>query len=338
MRILRSALILLLITSGLHATAQRLELIAKAGTTSIRGLSVVEDKVVWVSGSKGMVGRSEDGGKTWNWNQVKGYEKRDFRDIEAFDKNTAVILAIAEPGDILETTDGGKTWKTVYSDSTKGVFIDAFSFLANGKGVGIGDPIDGKAYLIKTDNYGSSWTRQANAPALNNGEGCFASSGTNIVLLKDGSYYFVTGGLSSRLHSGKSGADLPSVALLPLVQGKESTGANSIAISDGNIVIVGGDFANDSIDTNNAVLIKAGLSTVGSEPAIRPHGYRSCVEFINKTDLIACGTSGVDFSRDGGKTWTLISKEGFHVCQKAKKGKAVFLAGGNGRIAKVVFD
>ena len=134
MRILKFALILLLITSGLFATAQRLELIARDGTTSIRGLSVVDDNVVWVSGSKGMVGRSEDGGKTWNWNQVKGYEKRDFRDIEAFDKNTAVILAIAEPGNILKTTDGGKTWKTVFTDSTKGVFIDAFSFLANGNG------------------------------------------------------------------------------------------------------------------------------------------------------------------------------------------------------------
>jgi hypothetical protein len=34
--------------------------------------------------------------------------------------------------------------------------------------------------------------------------------------------------------------------------------------------------------------------------------------------------------------WELIAKDGFHVCQKAKKGKAVFLAGGNGKIAKLV--
>jgi photosystem II stability/assembly factor-like uncharacterized protein len=344
MTLLKTVLILLLTISGFMATAQRLEIIAKNGTTSIRGLSVVNDNVVWVSGSKGMVGRSEDGGKTWNWNQVKGFEKRDFRDIEAFDKNTAVILAIAEPGNILKTTDGGKTWKTVFSDSTKGIFIDAFSFLANGNGMAVGDAIEGKAYLIKTDNYGNSWTRLTNPPALDNGEGCFASSGTNIVLLRDGSYYFVTGGLSSRLHSGKSGADLSSGAhsqpgeRLPLVQGKESTGANSIAILGNKIVIVGGDFARDSIDTDNAALLETGLSGIMSEPATRPHGYRSCVEFINKTDLIACGTSGIDLSRDGGKTWTLISKEGFHVCQKAKKGKALFLAGGNGKIAKVIFD
>jgi len=315
MEILKFALISLLVTSGLYATAQRLELLVKTGTTSIRGLSVVDDKVVWVSGSKGMVGRSEDGGKTWNWNQVKGFEKRDFRDIEAFNKNTAVILAIAEPGNILKTTDGGKTWKTVFSDSTKGVFIDAFSFLANGDGIAIGDPIDGKAYLIKTDNYGSSWSRQVDAPALDNGEGCFASSGTNIVLSNDGSYYFVTGGLSSRLHNGKS------ASRLPLVQGKESTGANSIAISGDNIVIVGGDFAHDSIDTDNSVLIKTGKSPVMSKLVTPPHGYRSCVEFINAKDLITCGTSGVDFSRDG----TLFPKKGFMFVRKRKKERQYFL-------------
>jgi len=52
--------------------------------------------------------------------------------------------------------------------------------------------------------------------------------------------------------------------------------------------------------------------------------------------LITCGTSGVDVSMDGGLNWKLISSEGFHACAKAKKGKAVFLAGKDGRIAKVV--
>ena len=46
-------------------------------------------------------------GRHWEWLPVKGFEKRDFRDIEAFDKNTAVIMAISEPAQILKTTDGG---------------------------------------------------------------------------------------------------------------------------------------------------------------------------------------------------------------------------------------
>ena len=35
--------------------------------SSFRGLQVVSDQVVWVSGSKGTVGRSTDGGAHWRW-------------------------------------------------------------------------------------------------------------------------------------------------------------------------------------------------------------------------------------------------------------------------------
>ncbi len=38
--------------------------------------------------------------------QVKSFEKTDFRDIEAFDATTAIIMAIAEPAYILKTVDG----------------------------------------------------------------------------------------------------------------------------------------------------------------------------------------------------------------------------------------
>ena len=64
---------------------------------SLRGLSAVNDKIIWVSGSNGTVGKSLDGGKTWSWMTVPGFEKRDFRDIEAFDAKTAIIMAIATP-------------------------------------------------------------------------------------------------------------------------------------------------------------------------------------------------------------------------------------------------
>ena len=50
---------------------------------SFRGLSVVDDKVIWVSGSKGTIAKSNDGGNTFTFMQLKGYEKSDFRDIES---------------------------------------------------------------------------------------------------------------------------------------------------------------------------------------------------------------------------------------------------------------
>jgi hypothetical protein len=124
---------------------------------------------------------------------------------------------------------------------------------------------------------------------------------------------------------------------IPIIQGKESTGANSIAVyKNKKGVIVGGDFAKDTVTLNNAVLYTIKERIKFSKPSTPPHGYRSCVIYIDEKNLLTCGTSGIDISRDGGMNWELISKESFHVCQKAKKGNAVFLAGVNGRIAKLL--
>jgi photosystem II stability/assembly factor-like uncharacterized protein len=100
----------------------KVEILNTGVKTSIRGLSVVNNNVVWVSGNNGMVGKSSNAGKNWKWMTVKGFEKNDFRDIEAFDANTAIIMAIADPSYILKTTDGGDTWKVVYENKTKGMF------------------------------------------------------------------------------------------------------------------------------------------------------------------------------------------------------------------------
>ena len=45
-------------------SAQSLTMVEQDKPTSIRGLSVVDDKVAWVSGSKGHVGISTNGGQT----------------------------------------------------------------------------------------------------------------------------------------------------------------------------------------------------------------------------------------------------------------------------------
>jgi len=300
---------------------------------SIRGLSVVSDKVIWVSGSGGMVGLSVNGGVSWTWNQVKGFEKNDFRDIEAFDHKSAVIVAVGEPGLILKTYNGGESWKLVYSDSSKGMFLDAMEFWENGNGIVVGDPIDGKIYVARTADHGNTWQRYHpnNLPAVEAGEAMFASSGTNIRRFNSLEAIVVTGGKRSRLLLHEKWVDLP------LLQGSESTGANSVAIwnvppKKPRIIIVGGDFTRDTLTEKNCV-ISTDLGKHWSYPTVPPHGYRSCVEFIDGDKAIACGTSGVDITNDGGKTWTLISKESFHVCQKAKKGTRIFLAGTKGRIA-----
>ncbi|MEO6406616.1 MAG: oxidoreductase, partial [Ferruginibacter sp.] len=71
---------ILSILATLALSAQTVKVISSGTKTSLRGLSVVNDRTLWVSGSNGTVGRSLDSGNTWKWIQVKGFEKTDFRD------------------------------------------------------------------------------------------------------------------------------------------------------------------------------------------------------------------------------------------------------------------
>ncbi len=302
--------------------------------TSLRGLSIVNDNVIWASGSNGAVVRSTNGGKTFEWLTVKGYELRDFRDIEAFDENAALIMAIAEPAIILKTKDGGQSWYKVFEDTTKGMFLDAMDF--DGVGAVIGDPINGTAFFATTIDDGETWyANKFMKVSLFEGEAFFAASGSNIKIVKHGDVsfpIFVTGGKKSRvIITGKPFE-------LDILQGSESQGANSISIyTNKTAVIVGGDFKNDTISQNNCVIIRFQKDSMPNfiMPETPPHGYRSCVAYITEDKLITCGTSGVDISNDSGMNWKLISNQSFHVCQKAKKGDTVFLAGADGKIAKL---
>jgi hypothetical protein len=46
--------------------AQRIKVLTDSAKISLRGLSVVNDNIIWASGSKGQVARSTDGGKNLN--------------------------------------------------------------------------------------------------------------------------------------------------------------------------------------------------------------------------------------------------------------------------------
>ena len=97
------------------AQSVNIEILTTGTKTSIRGLSVVNDNVVWVSGSNGVVGRSNSGGKNWSWFTVKGYEKTEFRDIEAFDANTAIDLQHQIDTFIKDDRNGYRKYITVIS-------------------------------------------------------------------------------------------------------------------------------------------------------------------------------------------------------------------------------
>jgi hypothetical protein len=314
--------------SYLRGNSQEIISLHSGGSVSLRGLCAVSDKVIWVSGSSGTVGLSADGGKNWKWLHVLHYEKSDFRDIEAFSEQEAIIMGITEPAVILRTTDGGDHWTTQYEDSAKSAFLDAMDF-RNGQAIAVGDPVGTKPYFLASDDRGITWKRESLSDSVGPGETFFAASGSNIRWTGKDQWALVTGGRQSCLYL------LSKRFPLFLNQGSETAGANSIAInpSDSNeAFIVGGDFSKDTSLYRNSLLIRLRPFSQLS-PITPPHGYRSCVEYVSNYQLICCGTSGVDFSHNRGLLWQLISHNSYHVCRRSKTGGKVFLAGAHGAIA-----
>lgn len=308
---------------------------------SFRGLSVVTDSILWVSGSKGTVGKSLDGGNHFYWMKPKRFETRDFRDIEAFDDKTAIVMAVDSPGIILKTINGGTDWKIVYQNNLHGIFLDAMAFKNKLNGVCVGDPINNHFWLIETNNGGDSWneipTKQS--PEAKQGEACFASSGTNIQFIDNPNfkYGFVSGGMDARLFLINKNETEPSkIMSLPLMKGFETTGANSLAINGKNLVVVGGDFKNYK-RSDSTIAYNNSVGTAWYLSVKKPLGYKSCVVWLNDKSLITTGLSGTDITTNYIKDWNHLSDIPFNVVQKAQMGSAIFLAGGNGKIAKIIF-
>ncbi|WP_167437831.1 WD40/YVTN/BNR-like repeat-containing protein [Pedobacter miscanthi] len=302
--------------------------------TSIRGLSVVSDQVIWVSGSNSSVGKSTDGGITWKWIQPKGYEKVDFRDIEAFDDQNAIIVNAGSPAYILKTSDGGESWTEHYKNTDTAIFLDGAGFWDKNKGIIFGDPINNKLQLLKTTNAGKSWQNiTANLKSdLTKGEASFAASGTTIKTLPGGKTWIATGGTVSNIYFSPDYGESWQVFKCPILQGENSTGPFSIDFLNDKIgVAVGGNYLKDKENANNVLLTSDGGKT-WQKPVSPVLGYRSGVTYINSKTLIATGTSGTDISADGGSNWKHISNKSFNSVQKAKKGNKVVLAGEKGTV------
>ncbi|MFC0512720.1 WD40/YVTN/BNR-like repeat-containing protein [Mucilaginibacter angelicae] len=313
--------------------AQTITILQQDKPTSIRGLSVVDDKTAWISGSKGYIAKTNDSGKTWEWNQIKGYEKSDFRDIEAFNDKEAVIMSSGSPSFILKTVDGGQTWQEKYHKTDTTYFLDAMDFADNLHGYILGDPINNKFLLLETKDGGETWNEIKNAPYAIPGEAAFAASGTCLRVSNKGAIYIVSGGKNARLISLQPNNDQWQYVNLPITHGQSSEGAFSLSIGQNQGIMIGGDYANDKKTDSVAVIHKVHPLLTFTHPQTGPAGFQSSVEYIKSNTFLSTGTPGSNITTDGGKTWKQIDGTSFNVCRKAKHGKLVLLAGNSGKIA-----
>jgi photosystem II stability/assembly factor-like uncharacterized protein len=280
-------------------------------TASFRGLSVVNDKVVWASGTGGTVIRTVDGGKAWDVIVVPGAEKLDFRDIEAFDGNTAYILSIGNGADsrIYKTIDGGKAWKEQFRNANEKAFFDAVACWDKRNCVAMSDPVDGHYVLINTTD-GETWKPIVSnqLPAAKDSEAAFAASGTCLYInAANGDLFLVSGGTDARVFKSTDRGKSWTVATTPIVKGTAGSGIFSIAMADKkNGVIVGGNYEKPDEAEGNIAFTKDGGKTWSLGKGLP--GYRSSVVFGPLASVIAAGTTGTDHSADK-VLWTSWGKE-----------------------------
>lgn len=253
----------MLLAAGSAAHAQW-EIENSNTTSDLRGIHSVGGGVAWASGTNGTVLRTEDGGYIWQTCSIPpGAEKLDFRGIQAFDANTAIVMSSGK-GDLsrlYKTTDGCHSWKLVFTNPDKDGFFDSFWLDASrGEGMLICDPIDGRFVVLETKDGGQSWARDQRRSLDLHGKSiaAFAASNSALGRAERGSsdrrgpgidFFpgFVTGGKDGAFlferwegpahPKARYGRGLPgwppsdwSRRRIPLAAGSESTGAFALSL------------------------------------------------------------------------------------------------------------
>ncbi len=234
-------------------------------TADLRGIDSVGNGVAWASGTSGTVLRTTDMGTHWQLCATPpSAENLDFRGIQAFDNNTAIVMSSGK-GDLsrlYKTTDGCQTWKLLFTNPDKNGFWDALNMNApdydalghkldhtHAWGNLLGDPVDGQFTVFSTTDAGETWHRRITESRGPKGEGCkvdpftaagtegaFAASNESILTLRGHALLFITGGPVARLAftdlfsmDGAFCHNSAHFANLPLVHGSPSSGAFGMA-------------------------------------------------------------------------------------------------------------
>ncbi len=275
-------------------------------TASLRGIDSVGDGIAWASGTNGTILRTEDGGYVWQLCAIPpGAEKLDFRGIQAFDANTAVVMSSGK-GDLsrlYKTTDGCQTWKLIFTNLDKEGFWDALQFANKKLGFIAGDPVPSpqsphksQLVLYVTEDGGATFKRWANSilAVEPSSTGAFAASNSALVVtpspaIPHGFLWLGTGGiLGPKVYLGgftshvtEQNGFSPMAEIrwnpikVPLAAGTSSAGTFSVALRE----------PKPNTDRNNWILT-ARLIAVGGD--------------YQKPEVT---TATAAFTMDGGQHW-----------------------------------
>ncbi|TJY36153.1 WD40/YVTN/BNR-like repeat-containing protein [Pontimicrobium aquaticum] len=310
------------------------ETILEDSLLSVRAIDILDDDGLAFAANNNSFGLYDPAKNTWNISKQKQDSlKFSFRSV-AHTSTDFFMLTVANPALLYKTTNSGM--QLVYREDHDNVFYDAMNFWNDNEGIAIGDSIDGCISIIITRDGGNTWTKLPcdQLPPAKDGEGAFAASNTNIVIVGDNTWVATTAG---RIYYSADKGKTWEFVSTPIVNDKDTEGIYSVDFYDElHGFAIGGDYTNpDSNKGNKAKTIDGGktwkLVADGQTP-----NYRSCVQYIpnrNGQELVAVGFKGIDYSNDGGETWKTISDEGFFTIRFIDETTAY--AAGSGRISKI---
>jgi photosystem II stability/assembly factor-like uncharacterized protein len=339
-------------------------------TASLRGIHNAGGGVAWASGTNGTVLRSEDGGYLWQTcNIPPGAEKLDFRGIQAFDENTAIVMS-SGTGDLsrlYKTTDGCQTWKLLFTNPDKEGFWDVVRALGKDEFEIAGDSVDHVLVSEKTSHVLPVWQlHEGDDPAdhltehffelaADQKEGGFAASNSTLVIgvlpHRDPVWSYQWLATQTPDHSyvhREAIEETPTCepcrmeflrVETSMSQGSPSAGIFSLAFRDDRLgVAVGGDYQKPTATVKTAIYSSdAGKSWSAAQTP--PHGFRSSVAYDPTQKLwITVGPNGTDISRDDGKNWTPLKPSGYDPPDADKNWNALslpFVVGPHGRIGRL---
>jgi hypothetical protein len=220
-----------------------------------------------------------------------GAEGLDFRGIQSFDANTAIVMSSGKGGlsRLYKTTDACQTWKLVFTNPDEDGFWDAVRFskpwstrLPQTSGVLIGDPVAGTFCVFLTSDSGETWRRwgrggfgwkgdcRERKPKASKDEALFAASNESVFHFFSTNFLFVTGGQSGArlVYSDLHDFDGPpcwitfSSVRLPLARASSSAGACAVAAKNNtyfplSLMVVGGDYTKPDESFGNAVFLSS---------------------------------------------------------------------------------
>jgi photosystem II stability/assembly factor-like uncharacterized protein len=285
------------------------------------------------------VWRTTDGGETWQDVSSPDSDGLLFRDVEARNADTALVLAIG-PGEasrIYRTTDGGQTWTETFRNTDEAAFYNCLDFFPGGKrGLAVSDPVDGRFRILSTDDGGRSWeVLPDDGMPDSTGEANFAASGDCLVI-EGRDAWFGSGGAVSRIfHSTDRGRTWETTD--STIPAGEAAGVFGLAFKNPRLgVAVGGDFAAPEVGEDASAYLHHGSWRNGgdlaqlAEDAAWLSGFDRALVSVGESGE----TAGSSLSWDGGRTWRPISEVGYHALD-CTADRSCWAAGSGGRVARL---